>query len=221
MSFIRETKFFVVLFFLLPNLFLAAEPDKNEQQPAVFRSDARLVVVDVVLSDAADHPIQGLKKEDFTISEDGKPQSIVASEERGRQTASKASPPTLSLLENEHTNYAVPSDTAARSTVLLLDTLNSSRIDLAQARNAMITFLTKLPRGKRVALYTLSSQLRMVQGFTDDGDALIAAAQQLSTRPHAIYSNNRELSAALAEPKRNETSKVSGGITCASPFYWR
>ena len=63
----------------------------------------------------------------------------------------------------------------------------------------MVSFLKKLPRGKRVALYTLGSQLRMVQGFTDDTDTLIAAAEQLSTRPHSVYTNNRELSATIGE----------------------
>ena len=63
----------------------------------------------------------------------------------------------------------------------------------------MVSFLKKLPRGKRVALYTLGSQLRMVQGFTDDTDTLIAAAEQLSTRPHPVYTNNRELSATIGE----------------------
>lgn len=198
MSFTRKTKSFVLLFFLVANLLLFAEPSKNEQQPsAAFRSDARLVVVDVVLNDASGRPIQGLKKEDFVISEDGKPQSIVAFEEHGQATAPKVAQ-APNLLKNEYTNYAVRNDSDAL-TVLLLDTLNSSRQDLAYARSEMITFLRKLPPGRRVALYTLSSQLRMVQGFTDDSDTLIAAAQQLSTRPHSIYSNNREMSATIGE----------------------
>ena len=141
-------------------------------------------MVDVVITDNAGHVVHGLKTQDFTVLEDGKPQTVVGFDERRPEASPKSTPPAVNLLKNEYTNYAVRSDTGAL-TVLLLDTLNSSRQDLVQARNDMVSFLKKLPRGKRVALYTLGSQLRMVQGFTDDTDTLIAAAEQLSTRPHS------------------------------------
>ena len=193
-------KVVVFAFFFFVGLLLSAQSEEDEQPKSsqVFRSDARLVVVDVVITDNAGHVVHGLKTQDFTVLEDGKPQTIVAFDERRPEASPKSAPPAVNLLKNEYTNYAVRSDTGAL-TVLLLDTLNSSRQDLTYARNDMVSFLKKLPRGKRVALYTLGSQLRMVQGFTDDTDTLIAAAEQLSTRPHSVYTNNREMSATIGE----------------------
>ncbi len=202
-------KFFVFAFFFFVSLLLCAQSPKDEQsQPSqVLRADTRLVVVDVVITDNAGHVVHGLKMQDFAVLEDGKPQNIVGFDEKKPEASPKSTPPALNLLKNEYTNYAVRSDTGAL-TVLLLDTLNSSRQDLVQARNDMITFLKKLPRGKRVALYTLGSQLRMVQGFTDDTDTLIAAAEQLSTRPHSVYTNNREMSATIGEVKESGLLKA-------------
>ena len=63
----------------------------------------------------------------------------------------------------------------------------------------MIQFLKKLPPGRRVALFTLSDRLQMVQGFTDNTDTLIAVAQKLSTKTNLAYSNNAEFSASIGE----------------------
>jgi VWFA-related protein len=193
----------LAILFLADLLLTAQQSTKGDlSRPSqVFRADTRLVVVDVVVTDNG-HVVHGLKTQDFTVLEDGKLQTVVGFDEKRPEASPKSTPPAVNLLKNEYTNYAVRSDTGAL-TVLLLDTLNSSRQDLTYARNDMVSFLKKLPRGKRVALYTLGSQLRMVQGFTEDTDTLIAAAEQLSTRPHSVYTNNREMSATVGELKES------------------
>jgi VWFA-related protein len=207
MSLTQKSKFFALAFVLLADLLMMAQTPNQLPQSPVFKSNTRLVVVDVVLTDAAGRPVHGLKKEAFTISEDGKPQTILGFDER-LPDSSHASAPAPSLLKNEYTNYAVRNDSDAL-TVLLLDTLNSSRQDLAYARKEMVNYLKQLPRSRKVALYTLSSQLRMVQGFTDDTDSLIMAAEQLSatSHQHPMYTNNREVSATVAELKESGLAK--------------
>ena len=49
------------------------------QQAPVFRSDARLTIVDVTVTDKQGRPVEGLTADDFTITEDGEPQSISSS----------------------------------------------------------------------------------------------------------------------------------------------
>ncbi len=46
------------------------------QEPAVFTSDTNLVIIPVTVKDKSGKVMPGLKKEDFTILEDGKPQKI-------------------------------------------------------------------------------------------------------------------------------------------------
>jgi VWFA-related protein len=53
---------------------LAAQPPS---QP-IFRSGTNLVEVDVVVTDARGMPVTGLSKDDFTVLEDGKPQTVEA-----------------------------------------------------------------------------------------------------------------------------------------------
>ena len=55
--------------------------------------------------------------------------------------------------------------------------LNTATADQAYARKQMIEFLRALPRGRRVALFVLTTRLDMVQGFTDSSDALVKVAE--------------------------------------------
>ena len=57
-------------------LLLAAAP--QQQAPPTFRSDVRVVPVDVSVLDAQRHPITGLRAEDFIILEDGLARPLVA-----------------------------------------------------------------------------------------------------------------------------------------------
>src|SRR5664279_5136106 len=56
----------------------SAAPDKS----VTFKSNARLVLIDVVVSDEAGQPVHGLRAQDFIISEDGKSQRITGFQEQ-------------------------------------------------------------------------------------------------------------------------------------------
>ena len=68
-----------------------------------FRAKARLVLVEAVVTTGKDEPVTGLKKQDFEVFEDGKPQTISAFEEH------KGLPPTQVKLPpmpaNVYTNF--------------------------------------------------------------------------------------------------------------------
>jgi VWFA-related protein len=165
-----------------------------------FKSNTRLVLVDVVVTDRNGQPVHDLKKQDFTVVEDGKPQRVVAFEEQRPDRTPKVQAPALNLPKNVYTNFVSRTGPGAL-TVLLFDSLNTDRMSLTYARNEMLNVLKNLAPGKKVALFTLSERLQMVQSFTDNTDALIALATQLSTKPHAAYSNSREFSATVGEMK--------------------
>src|ERR1041385_8401493 len=48
----------------------------GQQAPVVFKSSTSLVVLDVTVKDRSGKEITDLKKEDFVVLEDGKPQTI-------------------------------------------------------------------------------------------------------------------------------------------------
>jgi VWFA-related protein len=142
-------------------------PDPNERP--VFRANARTVVVDVVVVGKDGKSVQGLHKEDFLTAEDGHPQSITYFEEHSVPQSSPVNLPALP--PNIFTNIprVTPTDSV---TVLLLDSLNTPLQAQSLVRAQMLKYLKGLPPGRRMAIFTLGTQLRYIQGFTDDSSVL-------------------------------------------------
>ena len=92
-------------------------------QSPVIKSEVRIVLVDVVVTQGKGEPVAGLRKENFQVSEDGRPQTVSFFEEH------KFAPPkpvTLPAMPpNVFTNYPAVK-TADAVNVLLLDSLNTS-----------------------------------------------------------------------------------------------
>ena len=134
-----------------------------------------LVTVDVVVR-AHDQPVRGLTRDDFTVLEDGRPQTLSSFEPHGAadNSAPATSPRVPSLPPDTYTNLPVTQVTDS-VTVLLLDGLNTEAGDQLFVRREMIRYLKELPPGRRIAVFTLGAQLRLLQGFTDDVTLLLAA----------------------------------------------
>ena len=196
-------------------LFASGNPQLSAQTP-IFKSTTRVVLVDMVVTDGHGQPVHDLKARDFTVLDNGAPQSVVAFEEHRADTAPIA-PRKLNLPENVYTNYVSRSEPGAL-TVLLFDSLNTSPQDLTYARNKMISFIKKLPPGTRIAMYSLGSQLRLVHSFTENSDELIAAAQELSVHPKMAYASANEFTASIDELKHSGLSKVPGAVRAISRF---
>ena len=144
-------------------------------EPLVFKTTTREVVLDVVVTKTNGDPVLGLGKQDFAVSEDGKPQAIDFFEEHTAGRRAAAPPPAMpELPPGAHTNIP-PAPESDAVNVLLLDTLNTEQADQAYVRGQMIKFLEQMQPGTRVAIFMLGSRLRFVQGFTSDTSLLIAA----------------------------------------------
>jgi VWFA-related protein len=154
----------------------AAANVRTESVPT-FHSTSNMVVVDVVVTDHDGKPISGLDRDDFTLLEDGKPQHLQAFETH-LPAKQPAALPSINLPTGEYTNFPTQVSNSAVN-VVLFDILNTPTDDQMFARQQMIGFLKTLPRGQRVALFTLGYDLRMVAGFTTSTDELIAAAKKL------------------------------------------
>src|ERR1035438_6688119 len=127
------------------------------QSPApsgvTIRTTTTLVQVGVVASDAKGQPVEGLKKEDFEVLDNGKPQSIaVFYGERGA-----AEPPTSPpLLAGTFTNQLpeTPPDRAGHSSVILLDWANTGFRNTARAREQAREVVNRLSPAERVGIYS-------------------------------------------------------------------
>ena len=126
------------------------------------------MVVDVVARDGKGVPVTDLKQEDFTVLEDGKEQKlrIFNFQQPQDSVAAVAAQPAangMNVVDN------LPHVQAGRAlNVILLDALNTSRLNQLSMREAMIKFLETLPANEPIAVYLLSDRLRLLQDFTTD-----------------------------------------------------
>ena len=153
-----------------------------EQAKPTFQLKAQrnLVTVKVVVRDRNDRPVGNLRKEDFRLSDDGKPQDIIGftveagppgSTGGGAPPAEKTPPAPIALSPS----------LAQRFIILFFDDLHLTIEEAGRTRNAAWEFVTKsiLPQD-RVAIFTSSGQGDA--DFTDDRDKLHKALFSLVSR---------------------------------------
>jgi VWFA-related protein len=158
----------------------APVPSSATEQPAsqsipLFRTNANLVLVDVVVRDKG-NPVHDLKAADFQVFEDGREQNITVFEEHRATDVIEVGKAPADLPPNTYSNaprYAVTS----AANVLLLDALNTPLSDQVYVRRRMLQYLHTIPPGTRIAVFTLGSKLRIIEGFTTDSSAIENALQ--------------------------------------------
>ncbi len=157
-------------------MLLAALAAQQPAQRAVrFEAAADLVIVDVTVRDRAGNPITGLKKEDFTILEDGKTQAISVFE--FQSLALDPLPPAQRAAEAARFEPRQPDEKPwyqdRRLMVLFFDFTSLPPADLFRAQDAALKFLDKnMTAADLVSVMTFSTRLREVQEFTGDRQRL-------------------------------------------------
>jgi len=148
----------------------AAVPSTDTGTSITLHKNSHLVVLDVVVTDSKQNPIRGLKASNFILLEKGKPQTIGTFEEHEPPPQSTPQP-MPKLPPNTFTNYTpAPQDSPVN--VLLLDALNTPMKDQSYVRYQMLKFLDDMPKGTRIAIFGLTTHLRILQGFTSDPEIL-------------------------------------------------
>jgi VWFA-related protein len=158
-------------------------------QSGTLRVASRLVQVNVIVQDRNGQPVTGLTKKDFTILDQGQPQTIASfSEQTNRLTSgatAAAAPAPNSFSNRFEERYGAPPTVS----ILLIDSLNMlnnsgnsfSQGNMTLAREQAIKFLRQLQPQDRVALYFLSNKIYILHDFTTDKAALL---RTLGGAPH-------------------------------------
>jgi VWFA-related protein len=174
-----------------------AAPVSQATPPAATISvTAREVLLDVVVTDAKGNPVSGLRPSDFTVLEENQPQTIRRLEEHLPMSADDvarltATPP---LPPNTFTNY-VPVINTNASTVVLLDALDTPTAAQQYLRKQLIDYLKNMQPGASIAIFQLDTEMRLIQGFSSDQAALLAAAESKRDMPsiQRPINGNREI----------------------------
>ncbi len=144
----------------------------NSGAETTLRVNSRAVLVDVLVTDKKGAPVRDLPQSAFSVKEQGKPQAVTFFEEH--KSTEAAEQEAVTLPPNVFSNHPDEPQPAA-VTVLLLDALNAPVEDQAFVHQEALRFLKTARPGMRMAIFTMSSGLHFVQGFTDDPAVLVAA----------------------------------------------
>jgi VWFA-related protein len=200
---------------------LLAFPGAHSQNPPAdaappsLRTSSNLVLVDVVVTDH-DKPVHGLDRSRFHILEDGAEQTISSFDEHQPAAAPPAFLAPAALPPNTYTNLPPYPDSTAVN-VLLLDALNTPTGDQMRVRSRMIDYLATLKPGTELAIFTLSTQLRIVTQFTSDPAALVSLLKKSKANPQQQPLLDAPASAALDNNQVNAVAGATSIIEAPAP----
>jgi VWFA-related protein len=159
-----------LLCILIPVPLLSAAQTTPLEPETTLRTTADLVVIDVTVIDSQQKPVTHLGASDFSILEDGPPQTIKVLEEHVA-SAPAPLPPAPKLDPGTFTNASLAPAGGALN-ILLFDKLNTPMDAQTQVRDQVLKYLKEAPAGTRMAIFTLTTKLRLLQGFTSDPEVL-------------------------------------------------
>ncbi|MFZ1916258.1 MAG: VWA domain-containing protein [Terriglobales bacterium] len=187
------------------------DKDKKEDGSDVkFSARTELVLIPALVSDKSGAHVGGLKKEDFTVLENGAERQIATFEEI-------TSDPHLSrpTNPNEFTNSLAGGSTR-RITLIVLDFINTPFPDQVFVRNELLKYLSQsLDRREPTGLFTLDrSGIHVIHNFAVDPGVLIAAVHKVRGEAYQLVDTPEDMEAltgsASPEGSAGEIG-VSGG----------
>jgi VWFA-related protein len=201
----RKCSFLIIHLSCIGTLLFGTIPafsqDKAPASPIpVLKTQVRLVVLDVLVTDSHGKAIANLKPEDFTLTESGTPQTIKTLEDH---TAATTGAPTGTVTPAA-TDKPLPPGTYTNRpkfqsniwNVIVIDMQNTPPQEQAAAREALRTFARQLPPGAPVALLVMTSDsVKMLVPFTAGGaeiSKLLQGNSLFPTRPRMLDTYNAD-----------------------------
>jgi len=196
----------------------AAAPAQNPTAGAtpqattpVIHANANLVVLDVVITDRGS-AVHGIDRSRFHVVEDGKEQAISSFEEHQPAPIPAQGYKPVALPPHTFSNAPLYPQASAFN-VLLLDGLNTPLDKQADVRHQMIEYMGKIAPGTTLAVFTLSSRLRMITGFTTDVSQLTKAVESGKTTPRTSDVAGSEL--AVSSDTDTTLDNMTGSLAVA------
>jgi VWFA-related protein len=207
----KKLKIAGLLILLLQNSLLVHSQDPQSSTP-VYTSSTDYVEVPVTVQRGGKH-VTGLKKESFSLRQDGKEQPIVSFQEVHRTDATDARAP--------QSTEDVPQKAPEPIIIIALDLVNTPNLDRAYFADELQRYLLSARRfGGPLGLVAIErSGIRVIKDFTTDPQQLLAAfRKEINKAPTAnndIMKATREISEqALSE---TESQLQTNGAPLVSP----
>ncbi len=171
----------------------AQQRPANQRPTATFRSSIDLVTVNVVVRDRNGNIVRGLTRDDFTVTEDGRPQTVSTFDFEEIATAPPeavpAEIPTILGSVGRAVSAPAPApeapptiDMRGRRVIAMFFDLSSLQPEdvLRSTASAREYIDQRLTPSDMIAIVTLSTTLQVVQDFTGDRDLLLQTLDRLS-----------------------------------------
>jgi VWFA-related protein len=171
----------------------AQQRPANQRPTATFRSSVDLVTVNIVVRDRNGNVVRGLTRDDFTVTEDGRPQTISTFDFEEIATAPLETLPVEipTILGSVGRAAVVPAsvpeaaptiDMRGRRVIAMFFDLSSMQPeDVTRSAASAREYVDKrLTASDMIAIVTLSTTLQVVQDFTGDRDLLLQTIDRLS-----------------------------------------
>lgn len=159
-----------------------AQTPERESPPFQIKVDTNVVMVRVVVRDGQGRPIAGLRKQDFHLSDNGKPQEIAGftiETSAVKDPSSETLQPPAALNPPPAAAASVPQ----RFVALYFDDLHMDTGAIGQTRNAAWRYIsTRLEPNVRAAIFTSSNQNSLE--FTGDRTRLHDIVPSGAPRAH-------------------------------------
>jgi VWFA-related protein len=179
-----------------------------------FKLRVNLVQVHVVVRDGKGNPVENLKREDFQVFDQGKPQAITTFAVETRASRKEKA-------EAAAKTQADASETGSNSKVVLpdrfvameFDDIHLSSDDAVYSRHSAEQFLDSLAPTDRVGIFTTSGEL--TQNFTSDVALLKQKLLGIIPRPkvgHISTTDCPDVSPYLADLVQNRNDQAAFGI---------
>jgi VWFA-related protein len=205
--------------FAIPAPARAQQPAPQKSSTPTIQVYSRETIVDVTVADAKGQPVHGLTKANFTVEQDGKPQSIRSFQGFAAPTVY---PELINLPPNIYTNFQ---PATGPLNILLLDDIYGG--DTGRVRLEAAHFIKNMAPGTQVALLAMGARLTVLQEPTTDPARLLKVVgtivdpffqegdgcEKLIARNHAVIDQFKEIAAYLSGIKgRKNLIWINRGI---------
>src|SRR2546421_4185424 len=152
------------------------KPNKIDDQD-VIKVTSNLVSLDVIVKDKKGKPVSDLKAEDFTVSENGVPQKIEFFD--STLTSLGVTGQSTDAVASTEQKPQSPTGFPRNIIALVLDGQSTELGNLKHVREGMLKYIReRITDHDSVALFSISGGLQLLQSFTHDKGALLAAVEK-------------------------------------------
>jgi VWFA-related protein len=203
---------FAIALFAASSSAVYAQSEQQQSTPPqpspeyVYRTTTRLVILDIVATDAQGKTVTDLKPEEVQILENGK--------EQAKHDFSFMHPDSEHV--GEKVDLRLPPDvfTNARQykgnssyNIILFDVLNTSFVNMAYAHDEILKYLDNTPPNQPTAIFALGNKLWLLHDFTTDHQALKEVIRKFKGQGSQMVISSPE---GEKEYKRKSTFATAG-----------